>query len=347
MSVTRNYSNYSKFGVKCAESDYKSNLITLTRPQSQSVRAKCWRKRKMASTLKFGSLITFLKCILKFGGLWKSTGHGVGPFIYRVYSVCFIIVFSLMFTAFMCANLYFLTDILQLTEMLYASMIELALIVKIINFYVNNYKLKHMMHRISAFRMENGEEEAIMRSYLRFLIKQTIIYYISANTSVNTSTAYAAIRDHEKLIYSAYYPGVDWQHNSVSYWLLFAYQYFGMTFTCFINLAIDSYFCIMMYMLSGQIAILGNRLSNVGKYDDGKRRTSIAQRMQLIKLIEMHNEILAVIENLQNCLWWSFLGQLILSTIAVGTVVNGMLRVSELQMTHIIDGSFSPFPIPK
>lgn len=283
----------------------------------------------MASTLRLGFLITFLKCILKMGGLWKPNGHGVVPFLYRAYSVCFIFVFSVMYTTFMCANLYFLRDISQLTEMLFMSMTELALVLKIINFYVNNYKLKHMVQYITEFQMENGEEEAIMRSRLQFLIRQTVIYYILANISMDTSAANAAISAHDKIIYSAYYPGIDWQHDNTSYWAVFAYQYFGMLFTCNINLAIDSYFCIVMYLLGGQIAILGNRISNVGSDDEGKRRTPITQRSQLIKHVKMHNDILAFIENLQDCLWWSFFGQLVLSTIAVGTVVNGILRVSE------------------
>lgn len=284
----------------------------------------------MAVQLNLGYLITFLKWILKIGGLWKPKVNGIWSRLYIVYSVCFIFTFSVMYTAFMCANLYFLRDISQSTEMLFMSMMELALVLKIINFHLNNSKLQLMLHRMREFQMENESEQSIMRSRLTFLTRQTIIYYIFANMSLNTSATNAAISDSDTLIYSAYYPGIDWRHNTVDYWYTFAYQYFGMIFTTYINLAIDSYFCIMMYLLSGQIIILGNRLSNVGTSDGMKRKTAIQQRLLLIKHIQTHNEIVEFIQNIENCLWWSFFGQLVLSTIAIGSVVNEILRVSGL-----------------
>lgn len=281
-----------------------------------------------------GRLITTLKWILRIGGLWKPDGDGRFSRLYKVYSWCFIFTFSVMYTAFMCANLYFLRDISELAEMLFVSMTELALVVKIINFYVNNSRLKYMLRCMRGFRLETQAEQEIMQSRLAFLIKSTIIYYFCANTSIQATAVNSAFNETDKLMYSGYYPGVDWQHNRADYWFVLGYQYIGILFTCQINLAIDSYFCTMMYLLSGQAIILGNRLSNAGAAGNSKRQSSIEQRSALVKNIETHNDIVQFIQNLQHCLWWSFLGQMVLSAITVGSIVNEMLSVSENWAVH-------------
>lgn len=284
------------------------------------------------ANLDLGLLIIVLKWILRFGGLWRPIGDGIYSLLYSVYSWIFIITFSVLYTASMCANLYFLRDISQLTDMLFMSMTELALVLKIINFYVNNFKLQHMLQCMRDFRMETAHERAIMRYRLVFLIRSTIIYYICANTSLNTNAVNAAIsKNNNKLIYSAYYPGVNWRESDAAYRFVFGYQYLGILFTANINLALDSYFCIMMYMLGGQIIILGNRLASVGVEINGKRKNSNEQRSELIKNIKMHNQIIEFIRNLQHCLWWSFSGQLVLSAVAVGSIANELLRVSDLR----------------
>lgn len=283
----------------------------------------------MATKLKLGGLVTFLTWILRIGGLWTPNVGYIYLLLYRIYSWWFIFTFSVMYTAFMCANIYFLRDISQLTEMLFMSLTELALVLKIINFYVNNSRLQHMLQRMEEFQMETPFEQEIMRPRLAFLIKSTIIYFICANTSMNTSALNAAVSENNTLMYSGYYPGMDWKHNLSAYWSVFAYQYFGILFTCQINLSIDTYFCLMMYMLSGQIIILGNRLANMGATTENrKQRTRVERRLELIKNIKTHADIAEFIQNLQHCLWWSFFSQLILSAVTVGSVANEILRVS-------------------
>lgn len=282
----------------------------------------------MAEKLNLGRLITFLVRIFQIGGLWKPKNDDTFRRLYIVYSWLFNFIFSVMYTAFMCANLYFIEDISQLTDMLVMSMTELALVLKIVNFYVNNSKLQEMLRRMHEFQLENEFEHTVMRSRLSFLAKSTILYYFCANTSFNTSTLSAMLSKQTKLIYSAYYPGMDWKHNTVAYWSLFGYQYVGILYTTCINLAIDSYFCIMMYMLAGQTIILGSRLSNIGARVGGMRKTTIEQRLELIKNIKTHNDIIEFIQNLQHCLWWSFSGQLFLSTIVMGSYAKEMLQVS-------------------
>lgn len=282
----------------------------------------------MPTYLRLGRLIMAIKLLLKIGGIWKPHGNGIFSHLYKVYSWWFIFTFSIMFTAFMCANLYFLRDISQLTDMLSMSMTELALVLKIINFYVNNARMQLMLKRMQQFRMETRNDEAIMHTRLVFLQRTTMIFYIFMYISMHSSTMNAAVSGNEKLIYSAYYPGIDWKHNNVSYWFLFGYQYIGMLLTAQINLAIDTYFCIMMYLVSGQIVILGNHLSNMGTGNKWTGKSTFEQRSMLIKNVKIHNRIMEFIENLQYCLWWSFSGQLCLSAVAVGSVATEMLRVS-------------------
>lgn len=224
----------------------------------------------------------------------------------------------------MCANLYFLDDVSQLPDMLFISMTEVALVLKNINFFVNNRRLQYMLRCIRDFPMENQREHDIMTARLHSLAIQVLVYCGCIVISVSSSAISTALSGQEKLMYSGYYPGLDWKNNVVSYWCVFAYQYVGIMFTGFINVAIESYFCAMMYLLSGHIHILGIRLSQLGM----QRTTLLEQRSMLIKHIQLHIEIIDFIRNLQHCLWWSFMCQLILSAVTVGSSMVAVLNVS-------------------
>lgn len=163
----------------------------------------------------------------------------------------------------MVINVFLLEDVNEVTANLYMALTELALFIKIANFFILVRGMQSLLHTMRNFRLQSMDEENLIKRRLSFFVKVSIYYYACANTVCLTSALSAVMSSEVKLPFYGWY-GVDWKHNRQNYWSIFVYQMVGMVFTANENITIELFPMILMYMASVQMEILGRRMKVVG-----------------------------------------------------------------------------------
>lgn len=274
-------------------------------------------------------IASFLCGILRILGLWKPFGKSNSKFIYySTYSVIFLSIFSLIYSALMVCDIFFLTDVNDLTNRLYMSLTETALAIKVINFFFHNREWQKCLSDLKKFKINTIEEEKIIRKSAWIFQILIVVYFFFPNCAIHASGITPLFSKDTKLIFSGWYPGFDWQNNRQDYWYIYAYQYIGIIITCNLNVGIDSYYCFVMHTLSAQIRIFGRRLSliHVVDNDDSIEKN----RLNLIDKIHAHQQMNSTFEIIQDNLQWAYFCQVLLSSIVICSITKELARVSNL-----------------
>lgn len=283
----------------------------------------------MAPKIKSNPVLTFLCMILKLLGLWKPyKSDKFYQNLYEIFGGIFLFIFVILYTTLMVANLFLLDDMQDLTNRLFMSLTEVALTIKVINFYMNNRKCQRMRMLLLTFPIESPTEEKTLKTPNNALKNLIIMYYLLSNGSVQLTNSIAALSSGFHLPYSGYYPGFDWQHSARDYWIIYVYQCVGMIITCNLNVTIDSYYCTIMQMISMETRIFGDRLRSM-QY---KENVTTEMKSTLINHFQTHNHIKECIRELQNGLMWSYFTQVLLSGIVICSTTNELARVNLLYL---------------
>lgn len=259
-------------------------------------------------------------------GLWKPYEKSeTSVNLYSVYSVILLFTFPITYAFFMVCNIFFLTDSAELTNRLYVSFTQAALAIKVINFFFNNREWQQILTEIGEFRLKSSKEVKSIQQ--RALVIQVLyfIYMIDCNITIFGYAIFPLLNGAKDLIYSAWYPGLDWQNNRKTYWIVYTYQEIGSLITVHLNVTIDSYYCFLMYILSAQVNIFGDRLSELQAADGAN--TVHQNYLNLIETIQMHRRLNKTVALIQNNLQWAYFCQVLLSGIVICSVVNEFATV--------------------
>lgn len=77
----------------------------------------------------------------------------------------------------MAINVFILEDMTKMTDALYMSLTEVALLVKTVNFFVRASTMQAMLRQIQNFELETDEEIQIIKDKLTFFLRVSIYYY--------------------------------------------------------------------------------------------------------------------------------------------------------------------------
>lgn len=293
------------------------------------------------------SRVLILLCkILQLCGLWKPYDSAkITRILYNIFSVIFLFVFSGLYTFFMCANLIFLDDIKDLTNRLliysfillsvpafqpiylffilifslkyfcrlFMSLAEFALLIKVINLYWTNRSCQRMRDLFQTFPVESSEEAHILNNSNQTFGKLLFLYFLVSNMSTTISFIMTALSDGYNLAYSGWYP-LDWQHNLRDYWIVFLYQYCGMTITSNLNISTDLYFCYNMHMMRVEIGVFGDRL------EQSKAATTQEVKSYLIRHYTTHQHIMECINEIRCGVRIPYFVQILLSSIVISSL---------------------------
>lgn len=235
---------------------------------------------------------------LRIFGLWP----GENPSIYYIcYGYLIVLVFSLIFTASMVIQLFRLEDITKnTTEALYMTLIEVALVIKILNCIIRAQEILQMFRSAENFVLENNEEMHLLKIYVNNYFKFSMFYFLAAIYASSSADISAALSDTNDLPFSAWYPYFDWINNSRHFWMLWLYQAIGMFITAVVNVALEQFAALLMIMNSFQMEVLGMRLSKLGYSSNSdsidKSRFSRAEMngvsSKLIQYLKIHQDVL-------------------------------------------------------
>lgn len=237
----------------------------------------------------------FLTRLLKLFGLWPNTTTTltVHRLLYIVYTCVFQIIFTFLYTGFKCINFIYLTDLDEITRAMFICLTELALIVKIINFYTRIRRMQSCLKTVGHFQLITDDEMASMQDKLSLFMHIVIWYMAVANIAGIFSYISPFFSNEPILPYPGWYP-LDWQHNATAYWLVYVYQVVGMFIQTHCLITIEMFPIFLMLMAGTYLDILGKRLRKIGYADKGMSReeNSIKSTAELIYCIEWYTYVL-------------------------------------------------------
>lgn len=269
---------------------------------------------------------TLLCSVLFFGGLWKPLEKPKWfQNLYAAYSVVLLTIFSLIYTLAMVINIFLLTNFSDLSNRLFISLTEAALVIKVYNFLMNNREWQKILSEIETFRTKSAKDEEILRE--RAGVSQMLIsvYFCNCNFAVTALLVITLVGGATDLMFSGWYPGFDIDENRLDFWIVFLYQYVGMMITANVNIAIDSYYCFVMHILSAQANIIGHRMSSID-FDDTTNSVQEV-RMTLIRQINAHQHQNTVLALIQRNLQWAYFSQILMSSIVICSTTREFARV--------------------
>lgn len=278
------------------------------------------------TSVYINKITSFLCNILWIFGLWKPYGQSsLRMYTYTIFSIVFLFIFAIIYTILMICNIFFITDFADLTNRLYMSLTELALTIKLFNFFVHNREWQEILNEIKEFRIVSSQDERIIQQRANIFLTIVFVYFIFPNCALHALGTAPLITGRKNLIFSGWYPYFDWENNKQDYWCIYAYQYIGIFITCNMNVVIDSYYCFVMHMLSAQINIFGQNLSEirVNRKDDTIEKI----RSNLIEKMHAHQRLNVNFELIQKNLQWSYFCQVLLSGIVICSVTKELARV--------------------
>lgn len=242
-------------------------------------------------------LIHFLRLV----GLWPTATHRCTFTIYAIYTFLFQITFTFAYDFFKCINFLLITDLSTITRAMFICFTELSLSVKIVNFYCRIRTIQNCLNTVqSTIIIERPSEAHLFTEKFAVLAKIITWYLISSNMAgVFSYTSPLLVGDSSILPYPGWYP-VDWEHNNVQYWLVYAYQVAGMFFQIQTLVIIEVYFIYLMVAISAQLDVIAQRMERIGWIDDvaKKNRTKeleqvdVEAEVALIDCFRVHREIL-------------------------------------------------------
>lgn len=233
--------------------------------------------------------------IFRVMGLWPAES---GRIAYKVYGIVQLTIFSLLLTATMMIQLLAFTDLDQMTKIMYMTLAQLALLIKVINFYVQLNTMQRILETTKGFQLHSYAEEKLFNERMRFIYKIAMTLILSCNVA-HFSAEFKAIMTPEMLLpFPCWYPE-SWFNGGFKYFLAYSHQSLGAFFTSNLNGAMDAYSATYLYMIGAQMEILGMRLRCIGNDDNqyvAKRIDRVQRKREQMEhirhCVQIHQQIL-------------------------------------------------------
>ncbi|XP_019892807.2 odorant receptor 94b-like [Musca domestica] len=153
----------------------------------------------------------------------------------------------------------------EMGDVLYMSLTEAALIVKILNIWQHSTKASTFLHALrhnAHFALHSGDEVTFWRNAQKKF--RYIIYMYSAGSVFTVISAFAGVLFvTEPQMAFAYWVPFEWQSNRRNYWLAYLYDFVSMVCTAGSNVCLDMMGCYMMFHVSLLYKVLSFRLQKL------------------------------------------------------------------------------------
>lgn len=280
-------------------------------------------------------IYNFLSKLLSVYGFWLPFDGSKFVFVLLRIWGGILYIFLLIFTFFLLASIFVNTENDKLTKRLFMSATKFAMTAKMLPLYFLNRKVQQIRYSIESFRLQSMDEEHKVEKYVNRIAIVIYILHSLPQIAIFAWNTEAFLAAEHKLVYSGWYPGINWQENDQAYHYVMAYQVIVISVTGFINMACDSYFGLAMYMISIEFELLGDRLEAMQDIS-----TSPKTKQQLVESIKTLQDIRQISEDVKDTLAWSYFVQVIMSSIVIGSTVNELARVCDFDLSLFISKYF-------
>lgn len=265
----------------------------------------------------------FLAFVLSSSGLWipfhksKSLQR-----IYLVYSIFFLL-FTIVFTMPLVASIFFVKSVEDIPERILMSTTKMAMINKLIPLIIHNANIQHIRNAINKFKIKSLHEEEIIEKRIDIFVKLMYIFFVLPHFTISVLNIATILSEERRLTFVGCYPFFDWTNNDRDYWILYFFQYIGITITGIVNITIDLFYCFLMYAISVEFEILGERLKSIEM-----KQSSNATKLELTDHMETLKSIHSLVNTVKSRLSSSYFSQVIFSAIVIFACTEKLARVS-------------------
>ncbi|XP_033165993.1 odorant receptor 94a [Drosophila mauritiana] len=239
---------------------------------------------------------------------WTFTG-----FVKRNYRFLLHLPITFTFIGLMWLEAFISSNLEQAGQVLYMSITEMALVVKILSIWhyrTDAWRLMYELQHAPDYQLHNQEEVDFWRREQRFFKWFFYIYIlISLGVVYSGCTGVLFLEDYE--LPFAYYVPFEWR-NERRYWFAYGYDMAGMTLTCISNITLDTLGCYFLFHISLLYRLLGLRLRELKNMQDD---TIFGQQLRAIFI--MHQRIRRLTLTCQRIVSPYILSQIILSALII------------------------------
>lgn len=237
---------------------------------------------------------------------------------------------TLLFPLSLLAKLFFTHSLRELCENLTITITDMVANLKYINvFLVRNqlHEIRQLLRQLDerAIRLRNVHELAALRRAVQTARRGFCIFAGIFVFGTALSCFRVAIAQQRQLLFPAWF-GLDWQHSNAAYFLICAYQLFGLVVQALQDCANDSYPPAYLCILTGHMRALELRVRRIG-YADRQPRGAIYR--ELCDCIEDYISILKLHDIIQEILSFACMAQLVCSAAVQCTVAMHFLYVAD------------------
>lgn len=162
-------------------------------------------------------LSSFLTTILYVFGLWPKTTQKKS---YRIYSYIFHFFTSLPFFLFMLVKLVTTRNVDEIIELLYPTLVVLAYIFKLLNYYKYGEKIINSLNKLLNCQLYNRTDDEIFSSRLGALTKLTSFLYCVSNFTWVVACSKTFLGSNLELPVPSQY-SIDWRGNKLFFWIVY------------------------------------------------------------------------------------------------------------------------------
>ncbi|XP_034114452.2 odorant receptor 94a [Drosophila albomicans] len=201
----------------------------------------------------------------------------------------------------------------QAGQVLYMSITEVALIVKIVNIWHRRTAAWQLMQQLQHGPEYELRSEEEFSSWQReqWMFKWCFYLYSLVSLGVVYSGCIGVLFLKEYVLPFAYFVPFEWR-NSHGYWYAYGYCFAGMTVTCISNVTLDMIGCYFMFHISLLYQLLGFRLRALKDVDNEHK---FAYELRLI--FKLHHRIRSLTIECQRLVSPYILSQIILSAFII------------------------------
>lgn len=238
-------------------------------------------------------LSSFLTTILHIFGLWPNTSVKKA---YRIRSYTLHFITSFLFCLFMLINLMTnLNDIEKMIESLYPTLVVLAYIFKLLNYYKYGENIINSLSKLSNLQLFGQSDDKIFNFRLSDLSKLTSLMFCVSNFAWCVACSKTFLVSNTELPVPSRYP-IDWRGNKLYFWIVYIHQSVGGFILVNCNIGMDCLAYYLMGMVAAHFEILQSHIKLIGSNirRTGHQHLTDSESIDLsIKLcVDEHQQIL-------------------------------------------------------
>ncbi|XP_068156493.1 odorant receptor 94a [Drosophila tropicalis] len=232
-------------------------------------------------------------------------------FLKRNYRFLIHLPITFTFIGLMWLEAFISSNMEQASQVLYMSITEMALVVKILSIWYHRTEAWELMHELQhsvnlELRTQN-EQFYWKREQRRFKWFFYIYILISLGVVYSGCTGVLFVNSYE--LPFAYYVPFEWR-NERGYWYAYGYNVAAMTLTCISNITLDTLGCYFLFHLSLLYCLLGMRLR-------GLKDVGINFDQDLRGIFQLHQRVRRLTATCQSIVSPYILSQIILSAFII------------------------------